>query len=421
MKNEKGAKNKESMLSFDWSFTLVTIVMSLALTRVGGRLFAADTSVPRKVAFVASGYQDQDDESLRNSLVAESEKLVQQLKEYGYETSWINRDSRKGTKGVAFRVFDALNALSLKKDDRLILVVNGHGSKKVAGRAAHFVGFGDGSRLDLSEISKKLESFTQAGAKIAVIDESCYSGNTIDLASTGACVITSQNRFNFSRTGSLVIDSVPLYSDHDFSQELRKAMEDSKGQSLEDVFLKARRNLDSVFPHTSDSPSSMTELIEKLHYGNDLPEISSWEHLAFRDYWDEVFFSNDPEFWKSDLSPLKTAAENRLWKPLVEFFTEQAKKAFEFSVLSFDRFTELQRKRTTWVNEVARLESLEAATTQSSSLRKQTLIEKLRSTSEEYLRSLGRIYKVERDLYEQFYHSFRQSHLPTNACREFKL
>lgn len=414
------AVNKAKMLPSDWSFMIVAIVMSLALTHVGEHLFAADSSVPQKIAIVASGYHDEDGEILKNSLVTESGKLVQQLKDYGYSTTWISRDSRQGKEGVGFRFFDAINKLSLKKDDRLLLVINGHGAVRQAGKQAHVVGFGDGSRLDVSGISSKLESFTQAGAKVAVIDESCYSGNSIDLSSTGACVISAQNRFNYSRTISLVVDSHPLFSDHDFPHELRKAMAESKGANLEDIFLEARRNLDSFFPHVSDM-SSVGDLLGGLHYGNDLPEISSWEHLAFRDYWDQIFFSDDPDFWQSDLSPLRTLGASRLGKGLVDFFQNQAKNALRFTALSYDRFAELEQKRSTWVNEIARIETGGSTLNPIDAKRKQVLIDQMRSTSDEYYRLLGGVYKVERRLYDQFYRSFQKSHLPTNACREFKL
>jgi hypothetical protein len=415
------AVKKHKMHPTDWTFMFVAVVMSLALTRVGGKLFAADSAPPRKIAIVASGYHDEDGGNLRNSLVTESERLVQQLNEFGYETTWISRDSRKGTKGVAFRFFAAVDSLSLKKDDRLIIVLNGHGTMRMAGKTAHLVAFGDGSKLDVSGIAGKLEAFTLAGAKVAVIDESCYSGNSIDLSSTGACVISAQNRFNYSRTASLVVDSLPLFSDHDFPHEFRNALTESKGSDLEEVFLKARRNLQSIFPHMSDLPSGVSELVNEIHYGNDLPEISSWEHLAFRDYWDQVFFSDDPDFWKSDLSPLQVRAASRLSKVFIDFFQRQAKKAFSFTVLSYDRFAELQEKRTSWLNEVGRLESSGKAQDPAAAKRKQALINLLRSTSEEYFKLLGGVYKVERRLYDEFYRAYRKSRLPTNACREFKL
>lgn len=414
------AESKAKFLPLDWSFIVVAIVMSLALTHVGGHLFAADSSSPQKIAIVASGYHDEDGEILKNSLVTESGKLVQQLKDYGYATTWIKRDSRKGTQGVAFRLFNAINSLSLKKDDRLLIVVNGHGAVRQQGKQAHLVGFGDGSRFEVSGISSKLESFTQAGAKVALIDESCYSGNSIDLVSTGACVISAQNRFNYSRTFSVVVGSHPLFSDHDFPHELRKAMAESKGANLEDIFLTTRKNLNSFFPHVSDV-SSIGDLVEGLHYGNDLPEISSWEHLAFRDFWDEIFFSDDSDFWKSDLSPLRATGANRMGKGLVDFFQSQAKDAFKYTALSYDRFAELQQKRASWLNSIAQIEMGGSTLNPIDAKRKQALIEQLRSTSDEYFLILGAIYKVERRLYDQFYRAFQKSHLPTNACREFKL
>jgi hypothetical protein len=417
MKSLKTEKN----IRKSWTSIVLTLVVSLALTRVGGRLMAADSTAPRKVAIVASGYHDSDGEILRNSLVTESNKLAQLLQQDGYETTWINRDSKTGHQGVAVRAYEAINSLSLKKGDQFILIVNGHGVPRQPGKQAHLVAFGDKSFLDMEGISKNIEALTQAGVRVAVIDESCYSGNTIDLSSTGACVISAQNRFNYSRTISLVVDSYALFSDHDFPHELRMAMAESKGDNLEDVFLKARRNLDSFFPHMSDLPSSVGNLIDELHYGNDLPEISSWEHLALRDYWDEVFFSNDPEFWKSDLSPLKTSGASRLGKAMVDYFQRHAKKSLALTVLSYDRFTELEQKRTSWVNEIARIESSGASQIPENVKRKQALIDQLRETSDEYRRLLSGIYKVERRLYDEFYRSFRRSHLPTNACREFKL
>ncbi|MFL5812616.1 MAG: hypothetical protein ACJ763_03490, partial [Bdellovibrionia bacterium] len=360
-------------------------------------------------------------EMLRNSLVTESGKLVQQLRDFGYETTWINRDSRRKTQGVGFRLYSAIQSLTLNKDDRLIIVLNGHGAMRKPGKSAHLVAFGDDSKIDVSAIDKKLESFTLVGAKVAVIDESCYSGNSLDLSSTGVCVISAQNRFNYSRSASLVVSSLPLFSEHDFPHEFRNALAESKDANLEDVFLKARRNLQSIFPHMSDLPTNVGNLVSEMHYGNDLPEISSWEHLAFRDYWDQIFFSDDPDFWKSDLSPLQTIPTTRLGKALTDFFQEQAKKALSFTILSYDRFAELQEKRVSWLNEIGRLEAAGSTQNPQVSKRKQDLIRLLRSTSDEYYKLLGGVYKVERHLYDQFYRAFRKSRLPSNACRDFKL
>jgi hypothetical protein len=417
-------------ISARWRWILIAIVAALGSTHVQWKLFAAEERVSRKVAIVASGSKVDDEPAVRYSIDEESKKMVELLELSGYETTWFNRNAVAAAQGVsggvARSVLSALDNLTLIRDDQLLLVVNGHGVVRLPGKQGHQVAFEDGSWLEMSELAEKIEPMIKIGVKVAVIDESCYSGNSLDLRSTGACVISAQDRFNVARTFTLLLKSNPIYFEHDFPHELRRAMIHGKGDNLEEIFLRARKALVSSLPHTTEPPESVADLLENLHYANDLPEISSWEHMALRDFWDQVFFSNDTEQWSMDLSPMASVSETPLERSLAEEFEAKIHQSFaKVPKFSYRRFSEMRKKRVAWLTELARLELPGVPSTQENLERKKMLIERLSATADDYRKLLGMVFMVERQIYDRFYRllgkSLRDRQLFDNACRDFLL
>ncbi len=114
--------------------------------------------------------------------------------------------------------------------DQMLIYIDSHGLKNTDGLKSHVIETAqDGSAgvsLDRLEVLKALAK--TKGVKMAIIDNSCHSGNTLALADDSTCVITS--------TGP------DHYAYNVFSNIFSDAME--KGKNLEEIFLKTR-SLDS--------------------------------------------------------------------------------------------------------------------------------------------------------------------------------
>lgn len=119
--------------------------------------------------------------------------------------------------------------------DQLMIFVDSHGAQKEDRFKTHQIATsGSGAAnlntlagasvvdLDQLEVLKKLAK--EKGVKMAIIDGSCHSGNTLALADDNTCVIagTGPNHYGYGT----------------FTQNFSNAM--TKGKSLEEVFLDAR-------------------------------------------------------------------------------------------------------------------------------------------------------------------------------------
>ncbi|MBC7538805.1 MAG: hypothetical protein H7281_08290 [Bacteriovorax sp.] len=119
--------------------------------------------------------------------------------------------------------------------DQLMIYVDSHGAEKEKNFKSHRIATSAGAAtnlntlqgaslvdLDQLEVLKKLAK--DKGVKMAIIDASCHSGNSLALADDNTCVIsgTGPNHYGYGT----------------FSQNFSAAMK--KGKSLEDIFLEAR-------------------------------------------------------------------------------------------------------------------------------------------------------------------------------------
>jgi hypothetical protein len=119
--------------------------------------------------------------------------------------------------------------------DQLMIYVDSHGAEKEKNFKSHRIATSAGTAtnlntlagasvvdLDQLEVLKKLAK--DKGVKMAIIDGSCHSGNTLALADDNTCVIsgTGPNHYGYGT----------------FSQNFSAAMK--KGKNLEEIFLEAR-------------------------------------------------------------------------------------------------------------------------------------------------------------------------------------
>lgn len=161
----------------------------------------------------------------------------------------------------------------MKAGDQLMLMIDTHGAMKSDNDSTHQIAVGSSvSQLDRNSLSgsgsinvsldalKNLTALArEKGIKLAIIDFSCHSGNSLSLANENTCVISSTgtNHFGYNT----------------FSENFINKMK--PGRSLEDVFLDTRKGTtDNSYPMIS-SPEGVA--INKEIYPSLTPYLYYYE------------------------------------------------------------------------------------------------------------------------------------------------
>lgn len=151
----------------------------------------------------------------------------------------------------------------MKAGDQLVVVVDTHGVPKAAGvQVGHQVDTDQPNEtFDLSALTALQAKAKAKGVKLAIVDVSCYSGNSLEFAKKdpGTCVVTSASE---GTVASLAFSNAMVSS-------LRK------GTSLEDSFLDARTSTFYGDPGISTPQGLATKSI--------LKNSSSWVVANTRD------------------------------------------------------------------------------------------------------------------------------------------
>lgn len=119
----------------------------------------------------------------------------------------------------------------LKKGDQLLVSVMTHGWQKTEKESTHLISTTDGT-MSLDGLEKLRDIAEAKGVKLAIMDLSCYSGNTLKLATAKTCVI------------SLATDDNVGYPVK--SADVVSAMK--PGTNLEVAFLNGRASKSSLSP-----------------------------------------------------------------------------------------------------------------------------------------------------------------------------
>lgn len=127
----------------------------------------------------------------------------------------------------------------MKSGDQFMIYINSHGAEKNRDNKlkAHAIATSEGNTTDLNnlqgattvELSDLIELRNLAKSKhvkMAIIDASCHSGNSLDLADNNTCVISSTGPNHYGYAA--------------FSEKFSAGM--MKGKNLEDLFLETREN-----------------------------------------------------------------------------------------------------------------------------------------------------------------------------------
>ncbi|MDO9181713.1 MAG: hypothetical protein Q7U04_04865 [Bacteriovorax sp.] len=125
----------------------------------------------------------------------------------------------------------------IKPPDQILITIFDHGAlnNKDINEKTHSIATSNGDAANLQNLDgnvtvslDELESLTKLaktkGVKIAIVDGSCHSGNTLKIADDNTCVISAAGPLHYGRVS--------------FGQNFAAAME--KGKNLEEVFLESR-------------------------------------------------------------------------------------------------------------------------------------------------------------------------------------
>jgi len=187
-------------------------------------------------------------------------------------TQIIENEFPRGTPTSQFREVDYKRLIQkytqmlkndqIKSGDQLMIYIDSHGGEKEASLKTHRISTAEGTAVNLDNLDgsetvslddlEALKDLAKAKrVKMAIIDASCHSGNTVALADENTCVISSSGPNHYGYTS--------------FGYAFPNAM--SKGKTLEEVFLEVRNNETAPsFPmiSTNEGMSVYNELYTKL-------------------------------------------------------------------------------------------------------------------------------------------------------------
>lgn len=177
------------------------------------------------------------------------------------------------------RIQKLAQSKKLGPKDKVLLVIDSHGSPSKSSELTHTITTGKG-RLSLDKLKATRNVLEKAGVPFAIIDLSCFSGETQHLATERTCVISAAS-FNSTSTTDMTTAFFKPFKE---------------GLSLEEVFLRARReNARSDMPLISTRASHRAE--------QTLSDLT--RHLVYRksDDTDEMFrrrlLSSCTNAWRS--------------------------------------------------------------------------------------------------------------------------
>lgn len=151
----------------------------------------------------------------------------------------------------------------LRKGDQLMITISTHGIPKGDSEQTHSVVATDGS-FKMDRLKEVRDLAEKNGVQLAIIDNSCYSGNSIKLGTDKTCVVsTASNNVGYSNAGGLITGNM------------------RPGLNLEEVFLGARLTKDSVSP---GAPQISTEAGRKTYQATEFLSSSMYERTSLDDY-----------------------------------------------------------------------------------------------------------------------------------------
>jgi hypothetical protein len=176
----------------------------------------------------------------------------------------------------------------LKKGDQLMVSINSHGSMNngekthliaSSGKAAtNMLSLSGSEAVNLDRLEEVINLASEKGVKLAIIDQSCFSGNLLNIKNDKVCLIsaTGKDQFSYSKapTNQLYLDYLISSEENTFTRKFNKQLK--KGRNLEDIFLMARSDgIHADFPMISTSEGRTINdmiydlIVPYLHYNGE--------------------------------------------------------------------------------------------------------------------------------------------------------
>lgn len=172
----------------------------------------------------------------------------------------------------------------LRGGDQVLIQISTHGSPMKANEKSHCVALAEPFQecVSLDVLINFRDDLKKAGVKLAILDQSCYSGGSIGLADTNTCVITAVNRFNPAKADSEGNGFFTTFWDQFSAQP---------SASLEDAFILARQ---------SERPTGPQEI----------GEISTPAHLRLRSAFNDYFTDVSQDFFVDHTGRFRSCEAN---------------------------------------------------------------------------------------------------------------
>ncbi len=273
---------------------------------------------------------------------SESEKIVKyDFKNADFKGSFSAENYNKTISDIIKKIKS--NPPKISANDKVMVFIDTHGAEKEPNQKTHSVSlagaqiksFNSGSlpeeSINLDSLSELASLAKEKNIKLAIIDGSCHSGNTLKLANDNTCVISG---------------SLPNQYATDFTEFLAKKFQ--PGKSIEQAFIEARLEADGTpFPMISSPYGKKVQedfavFFPYLYYHNEQEgldkidhylEINSTQNLMckrehefkelnnilkfyskFRDEHNEIFIDFDVRELKSNIEKYKTIQDKYLSK-----------------------------------------------------------------------------------------------------------
>lgn len=253
-----------------------------------------------------------------------------------------------------------MNNGTLKSGDKLMVVIESHGAQARSDLKSHEIAFSGGAAQNLDDLKgapmtslDRLEEVVklaeEKGVKLAILDMSCYSGNTIKLAGPKTCVVSS------SGTDHASYNSGPISFSKTFSEAMLINMKE--GKNLEDLYINAKdATREPEYPMISTEAGNIASkylyelILPQLLYNKDLKNHftrqygKTSEELNARiceidnKFEEANTFLRDLEKVNSKLPNVGGISTSSLRAALAEY--RQFQKGYEAGLLSVDKITQ---------------------------------------------------------------------------------
>ena len=221
------------------------------------------------VIFAGGGEKENVLQGSQNMFRESTSLAVSRLKANGWEveifygsdidsrlSSKVSADGTLSVTNIENWISKTLNRIKngyISEQDQLLIHINTHGHRPINATDPHAISLGNSYKsFELTKLRPLLKALEDLGVKTAIVDNSCYSGATLRLASKNLCVVTKSTSYQVGW----------MDKDKNINTYFK-----SKGLDLESYFLRERfKSNTKDFPQISSDQGKMVSIeLSDLH------------------------------------------------------------------------------------------------------------------------------------------------------------